>query len=162
LPWQRCDRHRRPRVSGKETAACLSEMSWLRSLGGGSVHSRGPVGGLQIDRTKAIMVRRPPDSARRPEPKGIGIIVSQLGAEIIGSPPRKAGRIEQREPLSPQGCAGRCHMENAAYFRARAGRCLRLASLLSDPHAAQALVAKAAELHGHALELEQRTPFQKS
>jgi hypothetical protein len=28
--------------------------------------------------------------ARRPEPKGIGIIVSELGAEIIGSPPRKA------------------------------------------------------------------------
>jgi hypothetical protein len=52
-------------------------------------------------------------------------------------------------------------MENAAYLRARAERCLRLASLLSDPHAAQALVAKAAELHGHALELE-RTPDQKS
>jgi hypothetical protein len=53
-------------------------------------------------------------------------------------------------------------MENAAYLRARAERCLRLASLLSDPEAAQALVAKAAELHGHALELEQRTPSQKS
>jgi hypothetical protein len=50
-------------------------------------------------------------------------------------------------------------MENAAYLRARAERCLRLAGLLSDPDAAQALVAKAAELHGHALDLE-RTPDQ--
>jgi hypothetical protein len=50
-------------------------------------------------------------------------------------------------------------MENAAYLRARAERCLRLAGLLSDPDAAQALVTKAAELHGHALDLE-RTPDQ--
>jgi hypothetical protein len=94
--------------------------------------------------------------------KGLGSLSHNWAPRLSAARPAKRRRIEQREGSPHRLCREGCHMENAAYLRARAERCLRLASLLSDPDAAQALVAKAAELHGHALELEQRTLFQKS
>jgi hypothetical protein len=47
-------------------------------------------------------------------------------------------------------------MESAAYLRARASLCLRIARFISDGRAASVLKANAAEYHARAIEIESR------
>jgi hypothetical protein len=53
-------------------------------------------------------------------------------------------------------------LDSAAYFRARAERFLKLASLMSDASITNTLLIQAAELHTRALELEANDTAPKS